>query len=234
MKRDINICYLCGQELGDDVSRDHVPPKQFYARDIRKKHKPTSLLTLPVHTGCNTSYEKDELYFTHSIGCVAQDSYSGRALWQDLLNKYKKPRGSKIAKMIFQEFDRRPSGIILPFGKVAKNSDGQRVWRVVWKITRGLFFYERKRFLPEYTRYNVKIVSPNEEPPEEFEDVNNTPPRGQYPGVFDYKYIVVSELDNFNIWAMLFWDSIITVIWFHDPECPCETCKEVRSKALDS
>ncbi len=234
MKRDIDICYLCGKKLGDDVTRDHVPPKQFYAKNIRKKHKPTSLLTLPVHTDCNISYEKDELYFTHSIGCAAQDSYSGQALWRDLSSKYKKPRGKRIAKMIFQEFDRTPSGIILPFGKVAKNFDGERVWRVVWKITRGLFFWETGRFLPEYTANGFKITSPNEEPPKEFAYVVNAQSRGQYPGVFDYKYIVVSEFNNFNFWAMLFWDRIIMLISFHDPECPCETCKKIRNDASDS
>lgn len=234
MKHDIDICYLCGKTLGDDVSRDHVPPKQFYPTSIRKRHNLSSVSTLPTHRACNESYQKDEVYFAHSVGCIAQDSYSGQALWKDLASQYKKPRGNRIAKMILQEFDQRPSGIILPSGKVAKNLDGERVWRVVWKITRGLFFWEHRRLLPEYTPSTFKITSPNEEPPKEFAYVANTPSKGQYPVVFDYKYKVFSEHNNFNVWAMLFWDSIIMLVLFEDPACPCETCKKLRSKALDS
>ncbi len=55
----INICYLCGEPLDEDIDRDHVPPKQFYAKGIRKKHDP-NLFILPVHSSCNKAYQKDE------------------------------------------------------------------------------------------------------------------------------------------------------------------------------
>ena len=127
--------------------------------------------------------------------------------------------------MILKEFDQRPSGIILAHRKVLKRFNGKRIWRVVWKITRGLFFKEKWQFLPEDTPRHFKIVSVDEEPPAEIAYVSDSPSRGQYPGVFDYKYIDIPELNNFHFWAMLFWDRLIMLIAFHDPGCPCDKCK---------
>ncbi len=222
------VCYLCGLklELGDVINRDHVPPKQFYAKKLRKVHNPDDLYTLPVHAKCNKSYQKDEDYFVHSIAPLAKGSYSGDEIWNDIEHRFQRIEGQRIGQMVLNEFEERPSGLYLPGGKVAKKFDGKRVWRVVWKIVRGLFYKEHARFLPENTARLFKIVSVGEKPPSEFEAVLNASSKGQYPNVFDYKYIVIPELDSFHVWAMLFWDRLIKLAAFHDPECECETCKK--------
>ena len=38
MENKIDICYLCGKKLKGNIDDDHVPPKQFYAKSIRKMH----------------------------------------------------------------------------------------------------------------------------------------------------------------------------------------------------
>jgi len=151
MAEPIEICYLCGMELEGKIDRDHVPPKQFYATNIRKKHNP-NLFTLPVHHSCNKAYQKDEDYFVHSIAPLTKESYSGSEIWKDITHKFQRPEGFRIGKMISKEFDSRPSGLYLPRGKVIKRFDAERVWRVVWKIVRGLFFKEHQRLLPENNR----------------------------------------------------------------------------------
>lgn len=45
IKNKIDICYFCGQKLKENIGDDHTPPKQFYAKNIRKIHNP-NLLTL--------------------------------------------------------------------------------------------------------------------------------------------------------------------------------------------
>ena len=207
----INICYLCGQPLSGKVDKDHVPPRQFYPRELRLKHN-LNLFTLPVHSSCNKAYQKDEDYFVHSVGPLTMESYSGNALWNDISKRFERPRGQKITEKVLKEFDERPSGLILPFGKVAKRFDGERVWRVVWKIVRGLFFKEVGQFLPDETPINCKMFSPGEIPPPKFYFVHAAPSLGQYPGVFDYKYIGIPGKIYF--WAMLFWDRIIMFIAF--------------------
>ncbi|MDO9586024.1 MAG: hypothetical protein Q7I93_06030 [Syntrophales bacterium] len=218
-----NICYLCGQKLEQDVDRDHVPPKQFYPSNIRKKHNP-NLLTLPVHKSCNKSYQGDEDYFVHSIAPLTKGSYSGNEIWQDISNQFKRPQGQRIGEMILKEFESRPSGLYLPSGQVAKRFDPERIWRVVWKMTRGLFFKEHSRYLLDDTPNHYSIISVGEKLPPEFEVVRNTPSRGQYPGVFDYKFVTIPELNKFHFWAMLFWDRLIILIAFHDPDCSCDKC----------
>ena len=231
MAEPIEICYLCGMELEGKIDRDHVPPKQFYATNIRKKHN-LNLLTLPVHHSCNKAYQKDEDYFVHSIAPLTQESYSGSEIWKDITHKFQRPEGFRIGKMISKEFDARPSGLYLPRGKVIKKFDAERVWRVVWKIVRGLFFKEHQRLLPENTlKVYYKFISVGESPPPEFEVVRNTPSRGQYPNFFDYKYVTIPELDNGHFWAMLFWNRLIILIAFHDPECECETCCKRKTEA---
>jgi hypothetical protein len=225
MNEEVNICYLCGSELKDDIDRDHVPPKQFYATTIRKTHS-LNLFRLPVHKSCNKGYQKDEDYFVHSIAPLTINSYSGKAIWNDIKHQFKRPEGKRIQQMIYKEFDPRPSGLYLPRGKVLKRFDPERVWCIIWKITRGLFFKEYGRFLPEDKPRHIEIISADEPPPPKFAVVRDTPSRGSYPEVFDYKYIMFPELNNFHFWAMLFWDKLITLIAFHDPECICEKCIE--------
>ena len=228
MKNRINICYLCGQKLKENIDDDHVPPKQFYAKNIRKIHN-LNLFTLPTHISCNMSYQKDEDYFVYSLAPLTIGSYSGNAIWVDISKRLKRPQSKKIGQMILNEFDQR---IILPDDKIIKRFDGKRTRRIIWKITRGLFFKETGRFIPEDTPRLFKFISVNEEPPQEFFYISSTPSRGQYPGVFDYKYIDFPELDNFHFWAMLFWDSLIILIAFHDPSCSCDKCKILRDKSV--
>jgi len=130
--------------------------------------------------------------------------------------------GQVTREMVLKEFDERPSGLILPFGKVAKRFDGERVWRVVWKIVRGLFFKEIGQVLPDDLPIKYEILSPGEKPPSEYDIVHTAPPLGQYPAVFDYRYVGIPE--KMYLWAMLFWDRIIMFVGFHLPGCTCRIC----------
>jgi hypothetical protein len=217
-KKKIDLCYLCGQRLEGEIDYDHVPPRQFYAESIRKIHT-LNLFTLPVHKKCNKSYQKDEDYFVHSIAPLTMESYSGSAIWKDILNRRKRVAGNRLHEMVFKEFEPNPAGLVLPDGKVIKKFDAKRIWRVVWKITRGLFFKENGRFLPDNTPRSFKVYSVGEMPSVEFSYVRDTQSKGQYPGVFDYKYIVVTQVSNFHLWAFLFWDKLIMQIAFYDPKC---------------
>lgn len=223
MEDKINICYLCGNKLTQNANTDHVPPKQFYATKIRKIHNP-NLFTLPVHKECNKSYQSDEDYFVSSVAPLVMESYSGRALWDDLLIRHNRPEGKRLYQKVFQEFDPNPAGLVLPDGKVIKRFDSGRVGRVVWKITRGLYFKEKGCILPENMPRIIKFISVGEAPPPEFECLSG-PPRGLYPAVFDYMYREFPELNNAYLWGMLLWDRLIVETIFHNPDCKCEQCK---------
>lgn len=218
------ICYLCGRAIDGDRSMDHVPPKQFYSREIRKKHNP-DLLRLPTHCSCNHSYQQDEEYFIHALGPLALKSYAGGSLFREMTDQYSKDRNVALGRTVFDEFEKRPSGLVLPDGKVLKRIDPDRVWRVVWKIVRGLYYHEYGEILPEDTLRSYELVSPGEKPPPHFFAIPDESRAGDYPGVFDYKHCRFEEVEDMQLWAFLLWDKLILLIAFHDPDCRCEECR---------
>jgi hypothetical protein len=218
-----SLCYLCGKTLSPPLSRDHVPLRQFYADEIRQRHKP-SLLTIPVHSQCNRAYQYDEDYFVNTLAPFALSTYSGNALLREIFRKYRAGEKRGLVNKVRKEFEKRPSGLILPPGRIAKRFDGKRVHRVAWKIIRGLYFYNFGEVLPENTPNHLEIVPPNEPPPREFSALPDEPVRGQHPGVFDYKFVKFPEVHSFNYWAMLLWDKLIMIMMFHDPTCDCKSC----------
>ncbi len=217
------ICYLCGKPLDQPLSRDHIPPQQFYADEIRKKHSP-NLLTVQVHTACNRAYQYDEDYFVNSLAPFARGSYSGNALLHEIFRKYAADVKRGLVRKVLQEFEKRPSGLILQPGMIAKRFEGARIHRVAWKIVRGLYFVNFEEVLPEDTPNQLEIIPPGQLPPQEFFELPYDPVRGPYPGVFDYKFTKLSEVHDFNYWAMLLWDKITMIATFHDPACTCARC----------
>lgn len=224
-RKRVEVCYLCGKRISGDNSNDHVPPRHFYSKEIRRKHGP-NLFTLPTHLTCNRDYQLDEEYFVHSITPLTLNTYSGKSIVKELLNQYGNKRNWKLGNQIIAEFEERPSGIHLPQGKVVKRINPDRIWRVVWKIVRGLFYKEYGKVLPEDIPKRFWVVSPGEKPPEIFSLLPDEPARGQYPGVFDYKFRIFPESTNAHLWSFLLWDKIIMLILFHDPDCNCENCNK--------
>jgi hypothetical protein len=222
-------CYLCGKALTEPINRDHVPPQQFYADKIREKHK-LNLLTLPVHRECNSAYQLDEDYFVHSLMPFGKGSYSGNEFYAETLRKFRsgKRKERSLMRRVMNEFEHRPTGLILPRGKIAKRFDGARLRRVAWKIVRGLYFHHFRVILPQDLVCSLRMVLPDDTPPPDFIAITNEPTHGQYPGVFDYRFASFPELNNFHYWTMLLWDRILLLIAFHDPACICEFCTSNR------
>ena len=77
------VCYLCGETIEKESSKDHVPPRQFYSAEIRNLHSP-NLRTIPTHLSCNRAYQLDEEYFIHSIAPLVQKSYAGKSVLRAL------------------------------------------------------------------------------------------------------------------------------------------------------
>jgi hypothetical protein len=198
--------------------------RQLYAPIVRRAHNP-SLLTIPVHADCNKSFQKDEDYFIHAIMPFARGSYAGNAIYQRTLLQFQQGRHPGLVRKVLKEFEPRPSGLVLPGNKVVKRFDGARISRVAWKIVRGLYFNHNAEVLRSTAARWVTLTPPSEIPPEHFlhfVGLPDNPPRGKYPGVFDYRFQKFSEA---HYWAMLFWDRIIMTVIFHDPSCTCDKCE---------
>ena len=221
-------CYLCGQTLDPSTTREHVIDRQFFPSKFRKTGK-AKLFQLPAHMECNKSFQPDEDYFFMSLSPLAKNSAAGSLLWRDLAKRIKRKQNAGLTLLVRSEFSNTlPSGIILPSNKMLKKFDGKRIERVIWKITRGLFFKIYNQILSDNTPRYIRNIDPQQVQPENiqsiYNEVKNQIENGDHPGIFAFKYIKVPDVDNFHVWAMLFWDHLIFLVMFHDPKCSCVHC----------
>jgi hypothetical protein len=220
-----DLCYLCGKTLVAPVSADHVPPQQLFAPAIRKAHSP-DLLTIPVHDACNKAYQFDEDYFVHTLVPFAPKTYAGRAIYTEILAKFRAGKKAGLTRGVLEEFDPRPSGMVLPGGKVLKRQNGARISRIAFKIVRGLYFHHHGVILPDTLAVSVDMtpLSQGELPPEHFLRFmeHSRVAHGKYPGVFSYRFENFADdpgEHNIHYWALLLWDCILLTVIFHDPAC---------------
>lgn len=226
------ICYLCGKPILEMEERadDHVPPKQFFPTILRNKHN-LQLTTLPAHLNCNSSYAQDEEYFKISLGSVAQKTFSGIYLWRDIARTIRREESQGLAFKVRYEFsEQTESGLYFSPGKVGKKFDPERVYRIVWKIIRGLHYHHYDQFIPEESLCRLRLYDPQQTQPanitEVFQLTMQQPEQGKYPGIFAYK-IVKSEPPGRFAYGLLFWDAMIFLGMFHAPDCMCKDCKKL-------
>jgi hypothetical protein len=217
------LCYLCGLEIIDDASVDHVPPKQFYAPELRAGLNLSCLVTVPAHGMCNKAYESDEEYFTWSLASIAGGSTAGDALVRYQSKQFRSGRSQGLGRKVLSEFAKNPSGLYLPPRVVIKRVQGERLVRVVWKMVRGLYFLEHQEVLPEDTPKTMEFVEPGRARTlagtnAVWEFVKSQEPKGSYGGVFEYKY-VARDIDpgRLHCWGMLLWDKIMVFVAHHHP-----------------
>ena len=83
---------------------------------------------------------------------------------------------------------------------------------------RGLHFYYTAEILPEYwPTTGVQLYPSDTLPPEDVRTfISYAPPRGTYPGVFDYKFDRFDFPDGrkLHYWLLLLWDRIIVRVVF--------------------
>lgn len=227
------LCYLCGQKLAPPVTRDHVPMQQLWAPELRKKHAPLRLLTVPVHKACNSAYQLDEDYFIKTLLPFVQGTYSGDALFRKAIAEYHDGKNRPLMQKVLREFERRPSGLTLPDSKIAKRFDGRRISRVAWKIVRGLHFHHEGDCLPADWTKAVELYFTDEgEPPDHFKTfmaIPSNPAYGAHQGVFSYRFQKIPEASNLHYWALLLLDRVLLIVTFHDVDCACGACTSRRS-----
>ena len=124
---DRRICYLCGSPIAADpadpddaLSRDHVPPRQFYSKEIRSTAD-LNLWVVPAHKRCNNGYREDEEYFYHASYVPVQNANRtmGQVFHRDFLRRAKKPQTPAMARSLLNEFCAvTDGGIHLPPGIV--------------------------------------------------------------------------------------------------------------------
>lgn len=228
-------CYLCGEPIADgDLSRDHVPPRQFFLPPIRKDDS-SQLATLRAHRACNAAYQRDEEYLFHSLAPLALQSPLASDINAVLRRGLSRTTGSGAPPMIYKrvlsQFEPRPAGLVIP-GRVAYQLDGTRAARVIWKVVRGLFVLDSGKFLPAKPEpQTIRLATPWEPHGPELFLLAQQPSRGHTPSVFDYRRLALNfDDEGITGWGyiLFFWGTIAAAVLFHDPTCECG-CQSVPS-----
>src|SRR5438270_716368 len=100
-----DLCYLCGGPLTKPKNNDHVPAQQMFPPALRKAHGPLQLLTIPVHTKCNSAYKADEDYFVHTLMPFARGTVAGDAVYHQVLSAYRAGHNAGLVKKVLGEFN---------------------------------------------------------------------------------------------------------------------------------
>lgn len=207
------VCYLCGQAMlaGQRTNADHIPPQQTIAPELRQRY-PVQLVTRTVHAACNSSYEMDERYFVQSLVPFLKDGgEAAEALYRKTIREFHEGRNRGLVEKVKQQGKDRIGHILLPASRMAYQIEGDRFYRVVEKIVRGLHYVEFDEVLPKDLDVHSWITLPREPSPKAFEllmALDPLPPeKGNHRGVFAYRHL--SDNPGWNVWAMLFWDRII-------------------------
>ncbi len=87
-----------------------MPPRRFFAPELRKKFKVTELITLPTHVSCNERWRLDEEYFVHTLLPFARGLTSGDALFRDGIARFRKVENVPLANQVLQEFQMSLAG----------------------------------------------------------------------------------------------------------------------------
>jgi hypothetical protein len=223
-----DICYLCGEVMGADRTRDHVPAQSFFPAELRRQKNYSRLDVVWAHAKCNGAYKLDEQYFFHALAPLAGRTEVGPAIWRVVDKPILSPAEVRLRQKILREFswDRN--------GRLRKTFDKPRVDRVIKKIIRGLWFLRYKEVMPECWKLLTSFHDPDNPPPAELmAAVQDHPTAGFYPEVFFSKSHRSTD-PSLSAWMLFFWDWFVVVATVHETGCSCFKCQPERTSSTSA
>ena len=98
------------------MTREHVPPKQFYPKSILSEHN-LNLWVVSTCRACNESYKADEEYFFHALYPLVANTNRkmGAIILQDLRRRAEKPQTPTLIRSVLRTSQATTDGgIVLP------------------------------------------------------------------------------------------------------------------------
>lgn len=198
-----NLCVFCQKSA---ETKDHVPSKLIFP-----KPRPDNLVTVPACFNCNNSSGKDEEYFLATfMFSDAGTSEAGKKLWNQKLNRmYDKNIGlrGKIAQNIESAKEiYTPTGIYL--GKrMILNLDEERVYKVIRKIVRGLYYLEYQEVMPVSQDLDCLFIQTQEHFDAAKESAGELRSGSKvWDGIFRYSHNRIEEGRLGSIWLLEFYN----------------------------
>lgn len=195
------LCFLCGETLGLDVTRDHIPPAGFFPAP-----RPSNLITVPCCRHCNEAASADDdafrLWFTPAVGA----SPAAQQLWESSVTRgIRRPQGQGLLNQTLE---------MVTFGSVDTlngpfEMNGfvfprERTTRFIERIVKGLLTHFHRSYDYRNDRFVVKHLAITEENWQSllpFQVQSTYEERGE--GVFCCRRMVSDERHE-GLWLMTF------------------------------
>lgn len=243
MSRESKLCCLCGAPgtSKDLITREHVPPKQFYPKSLRDG---LNLWVVPTHRRCNESYREHEEYFYCSLAALAIQQNPGmhKELMDDLERRAKKPQTRVLLRSILRTARARTSGgVLLPPGIVCLEPDTFRLQQVAIKIGRCLFYRDHGKYMPYENCVDIRLCEREGDAPAMYQlswqlskiDIDRLAPKTESAvivienpeagspsaacrRVFDYRQAFI-EREGAYLYTLRFWEAFLMCMAFRSP-----------------
>jgi len=208
-------CVYCGST--ESMTVDHVPPRSLFPRP-----RPSNLITVPCCRSCNKGWSTDDEYlrtvlvFRSDVG----DQEAGSRVAPTAVRSFQREEGVGFRTAFAATI--RPVEIVTPTGLYVGNSatydvDGIRLARSGERITKGLYYHEFRRRLPETVSvrsYPTDALESMEVEARESlmrmaDDVFRTQTiRRVGDGVFAYTFGAARDRPEAMLWIMQFYDRV--------------------------
>ena len=133
-------CVYCGVRKA--TTSDHVPPRCIFTIP-----RPSNLITVPSCSRCNKGASKDDEYFKYviSMSDATGDNFQAGIVRDSSMRSLKRPAAAGYRKAILEKTRpvevRSPQGIFVGT-KLGYEVRFDRLFRVLERIVKGLFFHE--------------------------------------------------------------------------------------------
>ena len=204
------LCIYC--QSADATTDDHVPSKQLFPQP-----RPSDLITVPSCKECNDSWKQDEDYFRSMILFGNSGiSDKGRQIWdQKLRRMYANGKDPGLQKRVSKSFKEvevvTPSGLFVRNG-LALEVDRHRIYRVIEKTVRGLYYFEHGQMLPASAKLETSHsyqLFPQDESRLNRLLINMHAGTRTWPGIFEYKHVSATDQPTRTNWALLFYETVL-------------------------
>jgi len=141
------ICIYCGEY--SEITADHIPPKNLFP-----KPRPENLITVPSCRECNEGAAKDDEYFRLML-TMRDETFKHPSVqknWPKIKRSLERVSHGGLRKLFIDstQFINLRSNAGLYIGKAGLfNPDSERMDRVMRRISKGLFYSETGRRLPD-------------------------------------------------------------------------------------
>ena len=140
------ICIYC--EKNKATTRDHVPAESFFP-----KPRPNNLITVPCCEECNKSFQGDDEYLRMMLSSIVGNKFP--EIINNVNRSLARPEGQGLRNSLRTSIARvelkSPGGIFLGTSFEVR-PEFKRLYRIIDRVARGLFFHETKSLLSGNSR----------------------------------------------------------------------------------